>query len=418
MRSVFLFLTILIQDPFATTQHRDANVIPMTLAAIEAEALANNPEVLLAASRIASAEAQLPTAMAQDDPVAMYRGWGVPAFEPWNLNQVQHMFMVTQNFAGAGKRELRYLTAVESVDIVKLQLESKKREVVARVRLAFFELLRTYDELRLHDEQVELARQSIAAARIKYTVGKVPQQDVLKAQIALTRLIDHLVMFEQDGDLARAELNSLMGRDPSAPLEVEGEFNPIQALPPTADLQKLAEDHRVELAALQAAIQQGETKSKLAAKAYTPDFSIGAGYMLMPAGSSSRNAYMAEFSMTIPWLDRGKHDAEIQQARLEVQALRSEYQIEKAKVLQQVREARIHVESAQRLVELYRDTLRPQAEVALHATTTAYETDQTDLLNVLDSQNTTLDVQYAYFGALAEYNKRLAELEQAVGGLQ
>ncbi len=49
MRSVFLFLTILIQDPFATTQHRDANVIPMTLAAIEAEALANNPEVLLAA---------------------------------------------------------------------------------------------------------------------------------------------------------------------------------------------------------------------------------------------------------------------------------------------------------------------------------------------------------------------------------
>jgi len=34
---------------------------------------------------------------------------------------------------------------------------------------------------------------------------------------------------------------------------------------------------------------------------------------------------------------------------------------------------------------------------------------------LLDSQNTTLDVAYAYFRALADFEQRMAELELAVG---
>src|SRR4029078_387002 len=97
----------------------------------------------------------------------------------------------------AGKRELRFQAANQSVEIADAELEARKLEIAARVRAAFYELLRNQDELRLHDEQIALGRQAVAAARIKYTVGRVPQQDVLKAQIAVTRLADHLVMFIQ-----------------------------------------------------------------------------------------------------------------------------------------------------------------------------------------------------------------------------
>ena len=58
------------------------------------------------------------------------------------------------------------------------------------------------DELRIHDEHVAIARQAVEAARIKYTVGKVPQQDILKAQVELTRLAEHMIHFEQDADMA------------------------------------------------------------------------------------------------------------------------------------------------------------------------------------------------------------------------
>src|SRR5262249_30357691 len=176
------------------------------------------------------------------------------------------------------------------------QLEATKLDVTARVRGAVYELLRNQDELRLHDEQLALARQSVAAARIKYTVGRVPQQDVLKAQIAVTKLADHLAMFLQDGNLARARLNTLMGRDPSSLMEVSGEYAAPSPVPAVERLKEIALENRPELKAIAAATRQLETKVRLTEKNNKPDFSIGAGYMLMPAGSANRNGYMAELS--------------------------------------------------------------------------------------------------------------------------
>ncbi len=411
------------EDPFAVAarlapsiQHlRDKNVTPLTLSEVEAEAMSNNREIQLAEERVANVEAQLPLSTAFEDPVATYRGWGVPVAQPWNVNRVQHMFMLSLTVPGSGKRELRYLAAADAIGIARLQVDAAKREITGRVRSAFFDLLRTYDELRLHDEQVEIARQAIAAARVKYTVGKVPQQDVLKAQVALTRLVDHLLMFERDADLARAALNTFMGRDPGASLEIRGDYSVADALPSSTELQQLATENRPELVALRATIQQSETRTRLAGKAYAPDLTIAAGYMLMPRGSPNRNAAMAELSVNLPWLNRGKHDSEIQQAQSEEAVVRAEYQVQLSAILRQVQEARVRAEASSRLVDLYRDTLRPQAQMAFRSALAAYQTDQTDFLNLLDSQNMTLDVEYSYFAAIADYATRLAELEAATG---
>jgi outer membrane protein TolC len=70
---------------------------------------------------------------------------------------------------------------------------------------------------------------------------------------------------------------------------------------------------------------------------------------------------------------------------------------------------------AQRLVGLYRDTLRPQAQAVLKATVAAYQVDRTDYLNLLDSQNTTLDVELDYIRAVSDLETRMADLERAVG---
>ena len=138
-----------------------------------------------------------------------------------------------------------------------------------------------------------MARQSSESARIKYVVGRVPQQDVLKAQIALTKLVEHLVMLEQDGGLARARLNTLLGRDPGSPLEVQGEYSPPQKFPALLDLEKTALENRAELAMASSSVEQGEVGARLAEKSYTPDYNLSAGYMLMPDGARYRNTYMA-----------------------------------------------------------------------------------------------------------------------------
>jgi cobalt-zinc-cadmium efflux system outer membrane protein len=396
-------------------QHRRSDVAPMTLAAIEAAALENNREIRVMKERVVLAKAGITPAIAVDDPSFTYRAWGTPILAPWNLNQTQHMFMFNQTFPAAGKRELRYEVATQAVDVAEAEFEARKLDVAARVRATFYELLRNQDELLLHDEQIALARQAVAAARIKYTVGRVPQQDVLKAQIALTKLADHLAMFFQDGDLARVRLNTLMGRNPASPLEIEGEYSVPAALPEMPALEQIALDHRPELKAIDTEIRQLETKVRLTAKNYKPDISVGAGYMLSPSGSMNRNGYMAELSFNLPWLNRSKHDAEIGEAQSQVNVRRAELENQKAIVFQAIQEAVIRANTAARLVEIYRDTLRPQAQATLRAASAAYQTEQTDFLNLIDSQNTALDVEYSYYRALAEFDSRVAELEGIIG---
>jgi len=345
----------------------------------------------------------------------MYRGWGTPLAKPWDLNQTQHMFMFNQSLPGPGKRALRTQVAAEGVEQVKAELDAKKRDVTAEVRKTFYDLLRNQDELLLHDEQAALARQSSESARIKYVVGRVPQQDVLKAQIALTKLVEHLVMLEQDGGLARSRLNTLLGRDPGSPLEVQGQYSPPQKLPALLDLEKDALENRPELAMSSSGVRQGEARTKLAEKAYTPDYNLSAGYMLMPDGARYRNTYMAEVAVTLPWLNRGRHDAEIAEAQADLSADRAEYENQRALVFEEIQEALIRAGSAKRLVDLYSQTLRPQAQATLKSTVAAYQADRTDFLNLLDSQNTTLEVELDYYRAASELESRIADLERAVG---
>lgn len=409
-------------DPFppglaAFWQHapHEESATRMTLQEVEQEALRNNPEIRLAVRRVALAEARSRTAGALEDPQFMYRGWGTPLAKPWDLNQTQHMFMYSQNLPGAGKRQLQAKVGADAVEVAKADAEARNRDIVAQARTAFYALLRSESELRFHDEQVELARQSSESARIKYIVGKVPQQDMLKAQTALTRLVEHLLMLTQEGDLARAKLNTLMGRDPAALLEVAGEYTAEARLPGILELEKLALDNRPELTAVSAAIQQDETRSELAQKAFKPDYAVSGGYMLMPGDARYRNTYMAEFSVTLPWLNRQRHENEIAEAKAMVAADNAELAAQRSVVFGEIQESLVRARAAQRLADLYRDTMRPQAQAVLKATVAAYQNDRTDFLNLLDSQNTALEVELSYIRAQAEFETRLSDLERAVG---
>src|SRR5262249_55643570 len=161
---------------------------------------------------------------------------------------------------------------------------------------------------------------------IQYRAGKISQKDVLEAGVDYSRLAEHLIMLNRDADSARAELNTLMGRPPDQPLDVEGEYGIIVKLPSQEELQALASRNRPELLALEAMQKQGAHKVQLAEKGRSPDYTISAGYMLNPPGTEHRNGWLAEFSMTLPWLNRSKHDSEIAQAQEEASSIQAEYQ--------------------------------------------------------------------------------------------
>jgi outer membrane protein TolC len=231
----------------------------------------------------------------------------------------------------------------------------------------------------------------------------------------MTRLEEHMIRFERDAEVARVRVNTLLGRDPETPIRVQGGFGIDADLPPKSQLEQLAFQSRPDLLEAQAAADKSRREQSLAGKAYVPDFSVAGGYMLMPSGTDPRNNYMFEGSVTLPWLNRRKHDAEINEAAVKVTEQDAEVAAMRNAASGQVGEALAGARSAQRLARMYHDSLEPQAEATLHAAVIAYENNQTDLLDLIDSQMAVIDVNLAWLQSMGEFAASMSDLELAVG---
>ena len=380
-----------------------------------AEALVDNPQIRAAVRRLSLAQMKTGTARSLDDPMLMVRDWQTPLRKPWDLNQAQLMFSLQQTFPGKQKLDLRAKISDDDAQAASDDLETLRQDVSASVREACSALLRNADETRVHNQQATVLNQAISATLAEYTAGKAPQSDVLRAQMALTRLNEHLIELEAERDAARAELSVLLGHSPDAPIEIAGAYRVPAALPSTEELERIAIEHRPELASLRKQITRSEDQSQLARLALKPDLTLAAGYMLMPTGSSFRNAYMAELTMPLPSLNRGRHDGEAKQADAATDVARADLDARTSAVFLEIRQAQIALHSAQSRIKLYRDTLLPQAEANFSASASAYENNRGEFTNLIDSQNLLLDIRTAYYQALAAADAIGAQLERSIG---
>lgn len=393
----------------------EAAAAPLSVDEAVAAALENNPEIRAAVRRLSLAQMKTATARSLDDPLLMMRDWDTPLRRPWDLNQAQLMVSLQQTFPSRQKRDQRARLAEDDAGIAANDLETLRQEVSVEVRKTSTDLMRNADEVRLQGRQSSLLKEALASALAEYTTGKAPQADVLRAQMALTRLNERLIELEEERDNARAKLNALMGRSPDEAIEIAGSYALPTALPSIEELEYTAIEHRPEMADMRTRIAKSRDEAKLTRLAMKPDFTVGVGYMLMPAGSMARNAYMGELSMNLPWLNRERHDGEAKQADAATDVSQAELDARASTVFLEIREAQIEVLAAKKRVKLYRDTLLPQAEASFKASTAAYQNNRAEFMSLIDAQNLLLDIQTAYYKASAATDEGTAQLERAIG---
>jgi outer membrane protein TolC len=393
----------------------DAAVPSLSVDDAVANALESNPEIRAAVRRLSLVQLKTATARSLDDPMLMMRDWDTPLRRPWDLNQAQLMVSIQQTFPSRLKRDQHTRLAEDDAGVAANDLETLRQEVSVEVRKTFTDLIRNADEFRLQERQSSLLREALAAALAEYTTGKAPQVDVLRAQMALTRLNEQLIELEEERDNARAQLNVLMGRHLDEAIGITGSYTSPAALPSIEELELTAIEHRPELVALRTQIAKSRDEGKLTRLAMKPDFTVGLGYMLMPTGSLARNAYMGEVSMNLPWLNRERHDGEAKQADAATDVSQAELDARAATVFLEIRQAQIAVLAAEKRVKLYRDTLLPQADASFKASTAAYQNNRAEFMSLIDAQNLLLDIQTATYKASAATDEGMAQLERAIG---
>jgi cobalt-zinc-cadmium efflux system outer membrane protein len=414
---IFIIQLVLIHGDLSVAGESQGQAV-LSLSEIVAQALQNNPEIQMAKNKVESARAKAGQATYLEDPEMNIEAWGVPLNHPAKYRSANPLIIgVRQKFPFFGKRGLQGEISAQEVKVAEEELRAKEIDIVARVRSAYAEIFMAAKSLETYKELLDLVRQTSATAENLYQVGKAPQQDIFKALLEQTDLLNKITWSEKESITSQAKLNTLLNRSLAAPLERPGEPSVAPLSLQFSDLERLAIEQRPELRALEANISRSEKAIELAERNRKyPDFMVGLQYWVAP-DQSPRHMYAPMLTLTIPFSPwtRGKHDYEVQEALAERQMARSNLDAMKNMALLEVREMLAKAEAASKSVSIYRDGLLPQAEQSFQATLTAYQTGAVNFITLLDAQRSIRDVRLGYYKAVVEYEQSVAELERAVG---
>ena len=152
-------------------------------------------------------------------------------------------------------------------------------EVIGRVKMAYAEYAHLFELLDLLQRNRELLQKFARTAEAKYSVGEGIQQDVLRAHVELSLLVDRETSLEQRRQSQTAELNALLNRPPSAPLGTPEHSEEKHLTRSVEELTAEALEHAPEVNAAKSAVSGGESMVALARREYLPDFVVRADYM-------------------------------------------------------------------------------------------------------------------------------------------
>lgn len=382
------------------------------------EALKNNPEIQAATRKVDSIRARAGQSTYLEDPEVYTTAWAVPLRRPLSYRSANPIILgLRQNFPFFGKRGLKGEIAAQDVKMTEEELRAKEQEVVAKVKSAYAELLMAQKNIETNRGLLELTRQMSVTAESLYKVGKVPQQDIIKALLEQTELLNKITWAEKELVTSQAKLNTLMGRAPAAPLGHPRELTLTPFTMQFSELEKLALEQRPELHALEASIDRSEKTIELAKRNQKlPDFMVGFEYWVAP-DQTPKHMYSPMLTLTIPFSPwtKGKHDYEIEEALADRQMTKSSLTAMKNTVLFEVQDLLAKLDAARKSVAIYQDGLLPQAEQSFQAAIAAYQTGTVNFITLLEAQRTIRDIRLGYYKALVDYEQSLADLERAVG---
>jgi cobalt-zinc-cadmium efflux system outer membrane protein len=382
------------------------------------EALKNNPEIHLFQNKLLSARARGNQSTYLEDPELNLEAWGIPLNRPASIRSSNPIvFGLRQKVPFFGKRALKSEIAGSEVRMAEEELRAKQVEVVAKVKNAYADYFLAGKSIEIAKGHLELIRQVSLTAENLYKVGKAPQQDVIKALLEQTNLLNRLNMAERELETTKARLNTLLNRHPGAQVGPPAELSLVRLLLSFDDLERLAIENNPELQGMEQNVRRSEKVIELAQRNQKyPDFMLGLQYWVAP-DQKQKHMYTPMVSLTIPFSpwSKGKHDYEVEEAMADRQATKSQHDAMKNTALLAVREMFTRARAAEKSVSFYQDGLLPQAQQAFEATVAAYQTGQVNFVTMLDAQRTIREARLGYYKALVEHEQSIVDIEKAVG---
>jgi outer membrane protein TolC len=378
------------------------------------EALAKNPSIVAMARRVDALRARVPQAKSLPDPVVSV-GWAgnigpfsVQRGDPSSYRGLTAM----EEFPYPGKLKLRGDVADREVEVVRWDLEATKRQVVAEVKTAYYDYAYYTKAIEVTSKDKDLLQKLAEIAEVRYKVGKGLQQDVLRAQTEIALLLQKLTVLEQAEKTAQVRLNTLLYRDPEAPLDPPAPFQKAELTYSPESLYQLARENDTGLQGAGRMIERNQYAVSLAQRDYLPDFRVGYMYQQRP---DLPDMHGFTVGINVPIFYKTKQRQAVVEASQELASVQRARESRQTELYFLVKEQYLMAKSSDDLAKLFSQAVVPQSTLALESSLAAYEVGKVDFLNVLTNFVTVLDYEVNYYRELSNYQIALARLEPVVG---
>jgi outer membrane protein TolC len=391
---------------------------PAELAQWVSEALGRNPEILGAEQRVRRMRARTPQAGALPDPTltsgVINEGRAVP-FDSLGEADFSEVYVgIAQGIPFPGKRGLREDVARSEALAENSAYEATRLRVIGDVIQVYYDFHAVKAARETLERNLALMDRLARVARERFAVGQGMQQDVLGAELELSRLEERRSMLAEQEELLAASAARLLDR--RTPFAV-GTLQPLSATPLVGteeDWLARAERASPLLAEQNARIEAASRRVDLARKERLPDF----GIQLVYHNRGQRDLdpfYEIGASVTVPLYADRKQQKAVEEAGADLAGTRSGANAARAALRYEVSRAFLKAKTSDRLLRLYAQGLLQQSRLVLDSAIAQYQVGKVDFESVIASWRRLLEDEIAYRQQLAAHENALSQLELQSG---
>ncbi|MBT5551336.1 MAG: TolC family protein [Nitrospina sp.] len=420
MKSIRIFIGLgILMMVFPGSGNAQENPFKSVLQGFIQVALESNPAIKAFQHRIKAAQEVPSQVNSLDDPILQFQLKNMPVdtFDFSQESATQKQFTLSQKLPYPGKLRLKSEIAEKNILITQRDLEEARLTITRDVKMAFYELCFVLSATTITQENKTLLEQFVSIAESKYSVGKGLQQDVLKAQVELTKIMEQLIELEKLEGMEKAKLNSLMNLLPQEPLAILHGITKTDFNFTVQELQAIAEKNRPLLSKISSLKERYGISKKLAEKEYYPNFNVGFKYSQREGTSRiDRPDLVSAFvGINIPIWYKTKQSRRVSESAYKIEMAGETYNKARNQIFLNIKELVDKERQGRKTLQLIEQGILPLSRQSLESALAGYTVGKVDFLTLLSNQRTLFNWQIKYHRELTDYEKNLAKIESNAG---
>ncbi|MFA6819801.1 MAG: TolC family protein [Bacteroidaceae bacterium] len=248
----------------------------------------------------------------------------------------------------------------EMQSLGEFQFRSRVMDVMYNVIAAYFDIVCQKEQLKSIFEVINYNRQREAIAQTGFNAGTLAKTELLQAQIDLNVAMETSINQRHAIDVARKELNILLGRNPDTAIEVSDTI-PFASVPDKNTMMLKLESSNADLLTLKKQIDVAELSMKEAQKSSAPNLHFNGGYSFSMGAHTQgnlrnehSNGIQVGATLSIPIYTAGETKRKVSVAQTELQIAQSNLDQTRLEVNKEVQNAYSDFESQQELLKIER----------------------------------------------------------------